>query len=125
MQYTYTKHIFRSNFHFGKLDKFREKCYKKCIDRFNDHYSWSFSVWQLSNYRFYSWKVIIIVLESDENNKNVHKIILDNRTVKLIEVSKTLKISKECVGHILNECLGMPKLCAKWVPRKLTVDQNQ
>ena len=48
---------------------------------------------------------------TDENYKKVHKIIWDDRKVKLIEISETLKISKECVGHILNEYLGMQKLC--------------
>ena len=47
---------------------------------------------------------------TDENNKKVHKTILDDRKVKLIEISETLKISKECVGHILKEYLGMRKL---------------
>ena len=44
---------------------------------------------------------------TDKNIKNVHKIILDNRKVKLIEISETLKITKEHVGHILNEYSGM------------------
>jgi [histone H3]-lysine36 N-dimethyltransferase SETMAR len=62
---------------------------------------------------------------TDENIKKVHKIILDNRKVKLIEIAETLKISKERVGHIVNEYLGMRKLCSKWVPRELTIDQKQ
>lgn len=61
----------------------------------------------------------------DENIKKVHKIILDNRKVKLIEVAQALKISKERVGHIVHEYLGMRKLCSKWVPRVLTFDQKQ
>jgi hypothetical protein len=52
---------------------------------------------------------------SDENIKKV----------KLIEIAETLKISKKCVGHIVDEYLDMRKLCAKWVPRQLTIDQNQ
>ncbi|CAH2095031.1 unnamed protein product [Euphydryas editha] len=36
----------------------------------------------------------------------------------------TLKISKERVGHIIHEYLGMRKLCAKWVPRELTIYQK-
>lgn len=62
---------------------------------------------------------------TDENIKKVHKIILDNRKVKLIEIAETLKISKERVGHIVNDYLGMRKLCSKWVPRELTIDQKQ
>lgn len=60
-----------------------------------------------------------------ENIKTIHKIILNDRKVKLIEIADTLKISKERVGHILHEYLGMRKLCAKWVPRELTIDQKQ
>jgi hypothetical protein len=45
--------------------------------------------------------------------------------VKLIEIAETLKISKESAGHILHEHLDMRKLCAKWLPRVLTIDQNQ
>jgi predicted transcriptional regulator len=52
---------------------------------------------------------------SDENFKKVHKIILNDRKVKLIEIAEILKISKKCVQ----------KLCAKGLPRLLTIDQNQ
>ena len=62
---------------------------------------------------------------TDENIKKVHKIIFDNRKVKLIEIAETLKISKERVGHIVDEYLNMRKLCSKWVPRELTTDQKQ
>jgi len=62
---------------------------------------------------------------TNENIKKVHKIILNDRKVKLIEVAETLKISKERVGHIIHEYLDMRKLCAKWVPRVLTIDQKQ
>lgn len=50
---------------------------------------------------------------------------MNDRKVKLIEIAETLKISKGRVGHIVHEYLGMQKLCAKWVPRVLTVDQKQ
>jgi hypothetical protein len=62
---------------------------------------------------------------SDENIKKVYKIILNDRKVKMIEIAETLKISKERVGHIVHEYLDMRKQCAKWVPRQLTIDQNQ
>ncbi|GFT93981.1 putative DD34D transposase [Trichonephila clavipes] len=60
-----------------------------------------------------------------KTSKKVHKIIFDNRKVKLIEIAETLKISKECVGHIVNEYLDIRKLCSKWVPRELTIDPKQ
>ncbi|GFW36177.1 mariner transposase [Trichonephila clavipes] len=52
---------------------------------------------------------------TDENIKKLDKIIFNNREVKLIEIAETLKISKERVGHIVNEYLDMRKLCSKWV----------
>jgi hypothetical protein len=50
---------------------------------------------------------------------------LNDRKVKLIEIAETLKISKKCVEHIVHEYLEMQKLCAKRLPRVLTIDQNQ
>jgi hypothetical protein len=43
--------------------------------------------------------------------------------VKLIEIAETLKISKKRVEHI-HEKLDKQKLCAKWLTRVLTIDQN-
>jgi hypothetical protein len=45
--------------------------------------------------------------------------------VKWHELADILKISKERVGFILHEHLSMRKLCSKWVPRLLTVEQKQ
>lgn len=60
-----------------------------------------------------------------ENIKKIHKIVLNDRKVKLRELADIVKISKERVGFILHEHLTMRKLCSKWVPRLLTVDQKQ
>jgi hypothetical protein len=49
----------------------------------------------------------------------------NGRKVKLIEIAETLKTSKKRVGLIVHEYLDMRKLCAKWVPRVLTIDQKQ
>jgi transposase len=56
---------------------------------------------------------------SDENFQKVHIIILNDR-MKFIEIAETLKISKKSVEHIVHE-----KLCTKWLPRLLKIDQNQ
>jgi Zn-dependent M32 family carboxypeptidase len=45
--------------------------------------------------------------------------------VQLIKITETLKISKKRVEHIVHYYLDMQKLCAKWVMRVLTIDQNQ
>jgi hypothetical protein len=62
---------------------------------------------------------------SNENIKKVHKIILNDRKVNLIEIAETLKISKKYIEHIVHEYLDMQKMFAKWLPRLLTIDQNQ
>ena len=51
-----------------------------------------------------------------ENTKNLQKLVLADRE---------LKISEGSVFTILHENLSMRKLCSKWVPRLLTVDQKQ
>jgi hypothetical protein len=50
---------------------------------------------------------------TDENIKKVHKIILNDRKMELIDITETLKISKERVGYIIHAYLDMRKLCAK------------
>jgi histone-lysine N-methyltransferase SETMAR len=60
-----------------------------------------------------------------ENIKKVHKMVLADRKLKLREIADTLKISEGSVFTILHEHLSMRKLCSKWVPRLLTVDQKQ
>ena len=54
-----------------------------------------------------------------------HKIVLDDRKLKLREIVDTLKISECSVFTILHEFLGMRKFFSKWVPRLLTLEQKQ
>ena len=57
--------------------------------------------------------------------KKIHRIVLNDRKVKVRELADMLKISAERVHHILHEHLQMKKLCARWVPRLLTIDEKQ
>ncbi|XP_018337766.1 PREDICTED: histone-lysine N-methyltransferase SETMAR-like [Trachymyrmex septentrionalis] len=57
--------------------------------------------------------------------KQVHRIVLSDRKVKLRELAEVVGISKERAGYILHDLLEMKKLSARWVPRLLTVDQKQ
>ncbi|KAF7283126.1 hypothetical protein GWI33_001276 [Rhynchophorus ferrugineus] len=50
---------------------------------------------------------------ADENIYKIHKMILNDRKLKLNEIADTLKILIERVHHIIHEYLGMRKLCAK------------
>jgi len=56
--------------------------------------------------------------------EQVHDMLLDDQRMKVREIAETIGISKERVGYILHEKLDMKKLCARWVPRLLTADQN-
>ena len=56
--------------------------------------------------------------------QKLHKLILADRKLKLHEIAEEFKISEGTVFTILHECLSMRKLCSKWVPHLLTVDQK-
>jgi histone-lysine N-methyltransferase SETMAR len=56
--------------------------------------------------------------------EQVHDMVLDDWWMTVREIAETIGISKERVGYILHEELDMKKLCARWVPRLLTVDQK-
>ena len=51
--------------------------------------------------------------------------VLPDRKLKLLQIADTLKISEGTVFTILHEHLSMRKLCLKWVPRLLIVNQKQ
>ena len=60
-----------------------------------------------------------------ENIKKICKLVMNDRKWKVHELADIVKISDGSFFTILYEHLGVRKLCAKWVPRELTVDQNQ
>jgi hypothetical protein len=51
--------------------------------------------------------------------------VLDDWRMKVCAIGETIGISKEHVGCILHEELDIKKLCVRWVPRLLTVDQKR
>ncbi|XP_018346987.1 PREDICTED: histone-lysine N-methyltransferase SETMAR-like, partial [Trachymyrmex septentrionalis] len=57
--------------------------------------------------------------------KKIHKMVLGDRQLKVRELADMINISKSAVHRILAENLEMRKLCARWVPRLLTVEQKQ
>ena len=57
--------------------------------------------------------------------KKIHKMVLDDRRLKVRELADMAGISKSVVHRILDENLDMRKLCARWVPRFLTMEQIQ
>ena len=60
-----------------------------------------------------------------ENIQKIHKLFMNDRKWKVHELSDIGKISDGSVFTILHEHFRIRKLCAKWVPRELTVDQKQ
>ena len=60
-----------------------------------------------------------------ENINKVHKLVISDRKLKLREIAEIVKISEGSVFAIMHENLTMRKLFSKWVPRLLTVDQEQ
>jgi histone-lysine N-methyltransferase SETMAR len=57
--------------------------------------------------------------------EQVHDKVLDDRRMKVHEITETMGISKERAEYILHKELDMKKLCARWVPRLLTADQKR
>jgi len=57
--------------------------------------------------------------------EQVHDMVLDDRRMKVREITETIGISKERVGYILHEELDMKKLYARWVLHLLTADQKR
>jgi hypothetical protein len=51
--------------------------------------------------------------------------VLDDRPIKVCEITETTCISKERIGYILHEELDMKKLRARWVLCLLTADQKR
>ena len=64
-------------------------------------------------------------MTTTEMVKKIHKMVLDNRRLKLRELADMVSISKSAINRILTENLDMRKICAKWVPRLLTMEQKE
>ena len=56
---------------------------------------------------------------------NIHDIVLNDPKVKVREIAKIVSISTERVFNTLHTHLCMKKLCARWVPRLLAIDQKR
>ena len=62
---------------------------------------------------------------TEDNVTKIHDLVLADRRLKVREIAETVRISKDRVGHILHDILGMRKLSARWVPRLLTPDNKR
>uniref|UniRef100_A0A6M2DNE2 Putative histone-lysine n-methyltransferase setmar-like protein n=1 Tax=Xenopsylla cheopis TaxID=163159 RepID=A0A6M2DNE2_XENCH len=57
---------------------------------------------------------------TEDNVTKIHELVLADSLLKVREIAETVGISKDRVGHILHEILGMRKLLARWVPLLLS-----
>jgi len=57
--------------------------------------------------------------------EKIHGMIMEDRRMKVREIAEAVGISTERVHNILHEKLHVKKLCARWVPRLLTLDQKR
>ena len=49
---------------------------------------------------------------------------MEDRRIKVREISEIVRISVGAVHYILHEKLEMKKRCARWVPQLLIIDQK-
>ena len=56
--------------------------------------------------------------------EQIHELILEDRRILAKPIAEQLGISREWVGSIIHEDLGMRKLSAKWVSKCLNADQK-
>jgi histone-lysine N-methyltransferase SETMAR len=66
-----------------------------------------------------------IEVTTPEMVKKFHKMVLDDRRLKVRELADMVGISKSAIHRKLTENVDMKKLCARWVQRLLTMDQKQ
>ena len=64
-------------------------------------------------------------MTSEEMIDKIHEIVLNDRRLKVREISETVNVLVERVWHILHECFGMRKLSARREPRLLTADHKR
>ena len=57
--------------------------------------------------------------------KNIHHIVMEDRRINLRQVAEIFGISVSAVHNILHEKLEMKEMCARWVPRLLTIDEKR
>jgi len=65
-----------------------------------------------------------VEVTTSEMIEKIHKIVLEDRRLKVHQIAETCRMSAERVRNILHNHLDMEKLCARWVPRLLTLDQK-
>lgn len=55
----------------------------------------------------------------------VRNLIMQDRHVTYLEIEASLSISSTSIHSILHEHLAVKKICSRWIPHKLTIDQKK
>ena len=63
-------------------------------------------------------------ITTPEMINKIHDIVLNYLKVKVREIAEIVSISTKRVVNIFVTHVCMKKLCARWMPRLLTIDQN-
>ena len=64
-------------------------------------------------------------ITTPEMINKIHAIVLNDPKMKVREIAEIVSISTGRVVNILHTHLCMRKLCARWVPQLLTIDQKR
>jgi histone-lysine N-methyltransferase SETMAR len=61
---------------------------------------------------------------SDEIIREIEQAVIEDRRLSVRRIANQLNISKTTVARVLSDCLGMHKVCARWIPKILTLVQR-
>ena len=63
-------------------------------------------------------------ITADENIEAVERIVMRDRQTSIRRVAEELAIPKTTIHEIMNNHMGMKKVCTRWVPKLLTLIQG-
>ena len=59
-------------------------------------------------------------ITANENIEAVERIVMRDRQISIRRLAEELDISKTIIHEIMNNHMGMKKVCTRWVPKLLT-----
>ena len=59
-------------------------------------------------------------ITANENVESVERIVMRDRQISIHRLAEELTISKTIIHEIMNNHMGMNKVCTRWVPKLLT-----
>ena len=62
---------------------------------------------------------------TEDNIATVENVVRENRRVTVKEVASVLDISVGSAHHIIHDELKFRKVCARWVPKRLTPEMKE